>query len=106
MIVVAEGATSACQVAEKIKKSLGLDPRVTILGHVQRGGNPNARDRVTASRMGYWAVKCLADGKTNRVVVHQNGEITDVDMVEALKTPHQLPVGEQEVLSALTGAKL
>lgn len=106
MIVVAEGATSACQVAEKIKKSLGLDSRVTILGHVQRGGNPNARDRVTASRMGYWAVKCLADGKTNRVVVHQNGEITDVDMVEALKTPHQLPVGEQEVLSALTGAKI
>ena len=106
LIVVAEGATSACQVAEKIKKSLGLDPRVTILGHVQRGGNPNARDRVTASRMGYWAVKCLADGKTNRVVVHQNGEITDVDMVEALKTPHQLPIGEQEVLSALTGAKI
>ena len=56
--------------------------------------------------MGYWAVKCLPDGKTNRVVVHQNGEITDVDMVEALKTPHQLPIGEQEVLSALTGAKI
>ena len=76
MIIVAEGAKmkqdgsmdnevvgnggAANQVAAMIKEYVGLDPRVTILGHTQRGGAPNARDRVNASRMGYYAVKLLA----------------------------------------------
>ena len=50
MIVVAEGAASGIAVGEQIQKELGLDPRVTILGHIQRGGSPSAKDRVTATR--------------------------------------------------------
>ena len=53
MIVVAEGAASAMDVGKEIKEHLGLDPRVTILGHIQRGGSPTAKDRVLATRMGY-----------------------------------------------------
>jgi 6-phosphofructokinase 1 len=121
MVVVAEGAKRKAdgsldnekvggggagqQVADLIKKELFLDPRVTVLGHVQRGGSPSARDRVTATRMGYFAVKALAEGKTNRVIVHQEGHITDIDMVEGLKMKNELNADEQEVLEAMTGAQ-
>ena len=53
MIVVAEGAGSALEIGDRIHNELGLDPRVTILGHIQRGGTPSARDRV----MGVSSVK-------------------------------------------------
>lgn len=114
MIIVAEGAFnddeimknpgSAVKVAEMIREELGIDPRVTVLGHIQRGGSPNARDRVTATRMGYWAVECLAAGKTNRVVCHQNGTICDMDMDEALAVPHALNASEDLVLQAMIGS--
>ena len=66
MVVVAEGAGSAFDVANRIRDEIALDPRVTVLGHVQRGGSPTARDRVMATRMGYRAVEILAAGSTNR----------------------------------------
>ena len=84
MIIVAEGAGSAIEIGKGIHEELGLDPRVTILGHIQRGGTPSARDRVMASRMGYQAVKVLAEGKTNRVVGYQHGRFQDFDIDEAL----------------------
>ncbi|MCC8128457.1 MAG: 6-phosphofructokinase [Clostridiales bacterium] len=113
MIIVAEGAFnndeimknpgSAAKVAEMIHEELGIEPRVTVLGHIQRGGCPTARDRVTATRMGYWAVECLAAGKNNRVVCHQGGTICDMDMEEALEVPHSISVSEERVLQAMTG---
>ena len=63
MVVVAEGAGSAFDVANRIRDEIALDPRVTVLGHVQRGGSPTARDRVMATRMGYRAVEILAAGR-------------------------------------------
>ena len=102
MIVVAEGAEyNAYQVAEKIKESLGLDPRVTILGHIQRGGSPTARDRVTATRMGYYAVKCLVEGKSNRVVCLRSGDMQDIDIDEALKMTKTLYPLDHETLLAM-----
>ena len=62
MIVVAEGAGSAAEIAAKIKESIDLDPRVTVLGHIQRGGSPTGRDRVNATKMGYLAVELLKAG--------------------------------------------
>ena len=52
MIVVAEGSASAADIAARIKESIDLDPRVTVLGHIQRGGVPTGRDRVNATKMG------------------------------------------------------
>lgn len=120
MVVVAEGAKRKAdgsldnevvgdggaghQVANMIRAELGLDPRVTVLGHIQRGGAPSARDRVTATRMGYFAVEALAEGKTNRVIVHQHGHITDIDMAEGLKQENRLNEDEKMVLKAMTGA--
>lgn len=103
MIVVAEGAASAFDVAAKIKEELAMEPRVTVLGHIQRGGSPTARDRVTATRMGYCAVEALAGGKTNRIICIRDGNITDIDIAEGLamkKTLNQLDV---DTLHAMTG---
>ena len=63
MVVVAEGAGSAVEIGNRIREEIGLDPRVTVLGHIQRGGSPTARDRETASRMGYEAVMVLTAGR-------------------------------------------
>ena len=78
-LIVAEGVPGgAYRVAEQIKNATALDTRVTVLGHVQRGGSPSARDRMVATYMGHEAVKLLSEGKTCRVVAMQgvkDGEV-------------------------------
>ena len=103
MIVVAEGAGSANDIAAKIKDALDLDPRVTVLGHIQRGGTPSARDRVNATKMGYLAVELLRAGKTNRVVCTEGGRVTDIDINEGLEMRRQIQKIEVDVLAAMTG---
>ena len=103
MIVVAEGAASGIAVGEQIKKELGLDPRVTILGHIQRGGSPTAKDRVIATRMGYEAVRVLAEGGTNRVIVIHSDQVTDLDIDEGLAMMKTLNQEEFQVMKTMTG---
>jgi len=103
MIVVAEGAGSAADVAKKIKESIDLDPRVTVLGHIQRGGTPTGRDRVNATKMGYMAVELLRQGKNNRIVCTRDGEFIDVDIDEGLAMKKGIQRMEVDVLSAMTG---
>ena len=103
MIVVAEGAGSAMDIGNQIKESLGLDPRVTILGHIQRGGTPSARDRVMATRMGYTAVEVLTAGNTNRVICAQHGGMTDVGIEEGLSMKKGLNEQQLAALNAMTG---
>lgn len=103
-IVVAEGAASAVDVGKQIEEELGMDPRVTILGHIQRGGSPNAKDRVMATRMGYEAVKVLAEGKTNRVICAvENDRLVDIDINKALSMHKTLNEEEFEVMTVMTG---
>mgnify|MGYP002545595760 FL=1 len=103
MIIVAEGAGSAIEIGKGIHEELGLDPRVTILGHIQRGGTPSARDRVMATRMGYHAVQALAEGKTNRVICAQQGKMVDIDILEGLSMKKTISEQQYEVLEAMTG---
>ena len=103
MIVVAEGAASTVEVGAKIKAELGLDPRVTILGHIQRGGCPTAKDRVMATRMGYEAVHVLAEGRTNRVICSNDDKVFDLDIEEALAMTKTLNPEEYEVMEAMSG---
>jgi 6-phosphofructokinase 1 len=103
MIVVAEGAGSAAEIAEKIKESIDLDPRVTVLGHIQRGGTPSGRDRVNATKMGYLAVELLMEGKTNRVICTNGGRFIDVDIDEGLAMTRSIQNMEVDVLAAMTG---
>ncbi|MDR0381462.1 MAG: 6-phosphofructokinase [Oscillospiraceae bacterium] len=90
IIIVAEGVGRATDIGGRIKTETGMDPRVTILGHIQRGGAPTARDRVTASRMGVYAVETLLEGRFNRVVCIRNGEMCDHDIDEALAMKRDL----------------
>ena len=103
MIVVAEGAGSAAEIAAKIKESIDLDPRVTVLGHIQRGGSPTGRDRVNATKMGYLAVELLLAGKTNRIVSTNEGSYVDVDIDAALEMNRSIQTMEVDVLDAMTG---
>ena len=102
MVVVAEGAGSAADIGRRIHEELGLDPRVTVLGHIQRGGSPSARDRETASRMGYEAVMALAGQRGNRIIATQDGRIVDLDMEEALQMKKPFPMERYKILEALT----
>lgn len=63
----------------------------TILGHIQRGGSPTARDRVAASEMGAKCVELLLEGKSNRIVCMQNNQVVDVDIEEGLAMKKELP---------------
>lgn len=65
-------------IADIIARETGAETRVTVLGHVQRGGAPCAFDRILASSLGAYAVDLVAAGKTNRFVVWRNGRPTDV----------------------------
>ena len=103
MIVLAEGAGKATKIAEEIRNRIDLDPRVTVLGHIQRGGSPTGRDRVNATKMGYLAVELLLAGKTNRIVCTNDGAFTDVDIDEGLSMTKSIQQMEVDLLAAMTG---
>ena len=85
IIVKAEGVPGTAQdLANEIQARTGIDSRATVLGHVQRGGAPTLRDRVTASQMGYQAVYLLERGIFNRVVAVSADQIVDYDINVAL----------------------
>ena len=94
IIIVAEGFGSADSLAKDIHEATGIETRVTVLGHVQRGGSPSARDRVMATQLGTAAVNALLAGKTNRVIAALNDSVTDLDIEEALALP---PVFHEEL---------
>ena len=91
IVIVAEGIGGVIEMSKKIEAATGIETRATILGHVQRGGSPTVRDRVTASRMGARCVELLMEGKANRIVCMQNGQITDVDINEGLNMKKEIP---------------
>lgn len=94
IIVVAEGVGSGVDIAKQIKESTNYDTRVSVLGHMQRGGTPTANDRVLASRLGARAVELLIDGKGGRAVGIMKNELVDYDIIEALENKkHQINMG-------------
>ncbi len=84
VVVVAESIGHAHEIAAELQKKTGIEARATVLGHVQRGGRPTVRDRVEATRMGYYAVELLEKGIGNRVVGIKDSKIVDFDIQEAL----------------------
>mgnify|MGYP001264880235 CR=1 FL=1 len=68
IIVVAEGRASAAEVAGAVTARTGLETRIAVLGHIQRGGRPTAHDRILASRLGHAAVEALVAGRTGGLV--------------------------------------
>ncbi|MBQ2287540.1 MAG: 6-phosphofructokinase [Lachnospiraceae bacterium] len=90
IIINAEGIGHSTTMARRIEAATGIETRATILGHLQRGGSPTAKDRMYASLMGAYAVKALVAGKSNRVVAYKHGEVTDFDIDEALNMKKEL----------------
>ena len=84
VVIVAEGIGHSQEIATMLQEKTHIETRATILGHVQRGGNPTLRDRVEATRMGYYAVELLEQGIGNRVVGIKDSKIVDYDIQEAL----------------------
>ena len=85
IVIVAEGVGGVDEIAKQIMVGTGVDSRATILGHVQRGGNPTLRDRLRATQMGNEAVHLLYQGKGNRVVAYQGSSVVNYDIEEALQ---------------------
>ena len=105
LVIVAEGITkdhmSATKMATRIEEETGIETRATILGHLQRGGNPTVKDRVIASRMGIYAAKLLHQGIGNRIVATQNDDIVDYDILEGLNMSKTLEVNYLEIANIL-----
>lgn len=90
IIVVAEGVCSATEFAKQLKEATNYDTRISVLGHIQRGGSPTAFDRVLASRLGARAVELLLDGKGGRAVGIEKNELVDYDIIEILSRKHKI----------------
>lgn len=90
IIVVAEGVGSAMEISKQIEAKAGFETRVTVLGHVQRGGSPTASDRVLASRLGARAVELLLEGLGGRAVGIEENKLVDYDIIDALSKKHTI----------------
>ncbi|NEZ46738.1 6-phosphofructokinase [Clostridium niameyense] len=102
LILLAEGVGGANELAKYVEEVTGIETRATILGHIQRGGSPTCMDRVLASRMAYNAVELLMEGKSSRVVGIKNGQITDMDINEALSIKGKFDKKLYEIASVLS----
>ncbi|MDD4960987.1 MAG: 6-phosphofructokinase [Candidatus Marinimicrobia bacterium] len=105
IVLVAEGdeVGGALRLAEKVQKEYPeYDVRVTILGHIQRGGSPSAFDRVSASRMGVSAVEALLRGEKNVMVGLINGQIALTPLLKSVKEKKQLNRQLLELLDILS----
>ena len=92
IVVVAEGdeAGGVFQVAQQVWERLRLEYRICVLGHIQRGGSPTARDRILASKLGAAAVDALANGKTGYMVGESKGEIAFTPLRETWERRKEL----------------
>ena len=84
IVVVAEGVGNSKDMCYYIQQRTGVETRLTVLGHVQRGGDATAMERVYASAMGYRAIELLEEGVGSRIVGVKENRIYDIDIDEAL----------------------
>ena len=103
IIIVAEGDESggAIEIAKQIEGKTGFETRVTILGHMQRGGSPTSRERLMAARLGYMAVKGLLEGRKNVAVGVWKGEYTFTPLSDAVKKEVKIDPIDLELCSTL-----
>jgi len=93
IIVAAEGQKvgRAYDLAEQIRRKAGFEARVCVLGHIQRGGPPTARDRILASRFGFSAVRALQTGHAGVMVAMQAGSVVLVSFKDSLSKKRRVP---------------
>jgi 6-phosphofructokinase 1 len=101
IILVAEGAGSGPEIARQIQDKTGLETRVTILGHIQRGGAPTAFDRVLGSRMGAFAVDLILTNQTGQMTALRHNQLIGVPIEAALQSPRQFDLSLYDLASIL-----
>jgi 6-phosphofructokinase 1 len=101
-VIVAEAMGPVKNIADKINEATGIETRVTELGHIQRGGSPHVRDRVTATIMGHKAVALLAEGIGGRVIALQGEDYVDLDIREAVAITKEIDYETYKTFTALT----
>ena len=105
LIIVAEGADQggAMEVANKVRQDFPeYDVKVTILGHIQRGGSPSAFDRVTASRMGAGAIEALLDDQKSVMVGIANNQLVQVPFNQTIKNKKDVNVSMLKLAEILS----
>ncbi|MBU8917254.1 6-phosphofructokinase [Bacillus sp. FJAT-29953] len=102
IIVVAEGVGKGLQMGKEIQEKTGFETKVTILGHIQRGGSPSAYDRMMSSQMGALAVDLLMEGKKGVMVGVKSGQLTFTTFVEVEKGRHRIDLSIYELARSLS----
>jgi 6-phosphofructokinase 1 len=90
------------EVGQRIKDRTGFDTKVTILGHLQRGGSPSAADRLLASRLGAKSVELLMAGETRKIAGIKAGQVVAVDIDEALNAPRSVDLALYDLAGVLS----
>jgi 6-phosphofructokinase 1 len=102
LIINAEGIGHSSSMAKRIEAATGIETRATILGYMQRGGSPTARDRVYASTMGAMAIDLLLEGQEQRVIGWRDGKFIHTDLDEALAMQKAVDPYQLELCTTLT----
>ncbi|WP_432402201.1 6-phosphofructokinase [Wukongibacter sp. M2B1] len=102
IIIVAEGVGKPYDIADEIQERTDIETRVTIMGHLQRGGTPTAQDRVLASRLGSKSVELLIEGEKGRVVGIRENRIIDQEIEEALSVEKEIDKDMYELTKILS----
>ncbi|TMG69265.1 MAG: 6-phosphofructokinase [Chloroflexi bacterium] len=77
--------------AGRVEGETGFETRVTVLGHLQRGGSPSPVDRIWATRLGVAAVELIVDGKSGVIPIRRNGDVEVVPLTEVIKETRRVP---------------
>ncbi|WP_067622530.1 6-phosphofructokinase [Alicyclobacillus acidiphilus] len=101
IVVVAEGAVSGAEVGEFLKQHIASEVRVTVLGHIQRGGAPSARDRILGGLFGAEAVRLLLDGVTNHMVGMRCGRVAATSFDDVFYQDSQLDLNYHRLIDTL-----
>ena len=102
IIMVAEGAANSIDIAKSIKRRIGMETRVIILGHLQRGGTPTATDRILASRFGGKAVDLLKNNVKDKMLGFVNGKLVINDIKNVLEASKPLDMELYELADILS----
>ncbi|MFC4403681.1 6-phosphofructokinase [Gracilibacillus xinjiangensis] len=102
IIILAEGVGSGMEYGKRIEEETKMETRVTVLGHIQRGGSPSGYDRVLASRLGAKAVDLLIDGIGGRMVGIQNNLVVSHDILEILNKKHAVNMNMYDLSNQLS----
>ncbi|MCE4956321.1 6-phosphofructokinase [Macrococcoides caseolyticum] len=102
IIVVAEGVMSGEECGEQLKKYINVDTRISVLGHMQRGGSPSGLDRVLASRLGGYAVELLMKGETGLAVGIQNNKLSKTTFDDIFSATHTIDEQMYELSNELS----